>query len=446
MATDGKCDDSVNIISLTAEIQSFVKIAAHDADEGHKNDQSKPNEEVEPTTKEEDTNQMRQSPESNDFYVSEGHASSQNDELTFDKIQNLGVAGDYELVNNYERVKSSPVKILIQQPTEEDNESESASNEPGEEPNTNKMIDATDIALPDALDNKDLDNKPLENKDQHDDFEPMADDSRNECNTPTSQEVENILESQNRYSINSTSTSLRITESYEDLPAQANATSNFEVVNIPLEISPLELPKSEVKEELSTINSRFEIRTVPLKNFSPEPIRKSSVSHIETNGTAAKEAPPTPPRRNRTVKEIIESINKSQSLLKINQDKNESKDKLTTENGISQTSLTTQKNSNEVDRNLNESTAKNYYQQKKLFAEVAEENGNKSLINDDNDDDNIPLCLARYNEVSKNNSILFNKCTGARNKNVHSANRAHEKSTNVEWNPVPKPRRHKHSP
>lgn len=438
MATDGKCDDSVNIINLTAEIQSFVKIAATDVDEGHKNDHSEPIKETEPTTKEEDAKQMRQSPESNDFYVSEEHASSQNDELTFDKIQNLGAAGDYELVNNYERIKSSPVKILIQQPTEEDNEDESASNEPDEEPNEIKMIDVADIALPDASDNKDLD--------QHDESEPMADDSRNECNTPTSLEVENILENQNRYSMNSTTTSLRITESYEDLPAQVNATSNFEVANIPLEISPLESPKSEVKEEPSTINSRFEIRTVPLKNFSPEPIRKSSASHIVTNGNAAKEAPPTPPRRNRTVKEIIESINKSQSLLKINRDKNESKDKLTTENEISQTSLTAQKNSNEVDSNLNDLTAKNYYQQKKLFADVAEENGNKTIINDENDDDNIPLSLARYNEVSKNNSILFSKCTGARNKNVHSANHGHEKSANVEWNPVPKPRRHKHSP
>lgn len=446
-AADGRCEDSVNIINLTAEIESFVKTAATDSDE-----------KVVPTSREvilleqtEKTKEMRQSPESNDFYAGDECANAQSDKLTVDKIQNLGAADDYELLNNYERSKRSPVKILIREPTEEDNEIEIASNTKlsSEAIDTN-VNDVAEIVASDTL--MSGDEGYIEVKED----QAVADHFRNdECNTPTSLEVENILENQIRYSINSTTTSLRITESCDDLSNQVNdeSTSTFDVVNIPLEKS-LESPKNEiipeVKNEISTTTSRFEVRTVPLKNFSPTPIR-SSTSEIVTNGTAVKEAPPTPPRRIRTVKEIIESINKSQSLLKINQDNNKLKDKTATANLISQTAFTTQRDGRTFDRNLNDLTAKNYYQQKKLFAEVADKNGNRNIFHGDNgtdgfDNNDIPLSVARYDEVSRNNSILFKKCAVGPNRSVHSANGGDEKSTNVEWNPVPKPRRHKHSP
>lgn len=442
-AGDGKCDDSVNITNLMAEIESFVKTSATISDEDEKADQTKSNEKVVPTTKE---ITLRQSPESNDFYTGDESASNLQDKLTLDKIQNLGAACDYDLLDNYERDKRSPVKILIREPTEEDNEVEAATNTKlSDEVNETKVNDVTEIALPDTLVNGNQEHKK-ENK-------PVADHfGNNECNTPTSLEVENILENQNRYSVNSTTTSLRITESCDDLLNQLNdeSTSTFEVVNIPFEISPLKSAKnenmSEVNKEMPITNSRFKVRTVPLKNFSPAPSRKNLSSEIMTNGAAVQEAPPTPPRRTRTVKEIIESINKSQSLLKINQDNNKAMDKLTT-------SFSTQEDGNAVavDPNLNDSMAKNYYERKKLFAEVADENGNENIFNGYNVDggynnNDIPLCVARYNEVSKNNSILFEKCVVGRNRNDHGANDVDAKSTSVEWNPVPKPRRHKHVP
>lgn len=447
---DAKCDDSADILNLTAQIESFVKTAATDTEEEVQDVQPVP------TTSEnisqqqtEKTKQMRQSPESNDFYAGDECVSSQNDKLTVDKIQNLGAVCDYELLNNYERSKRSPVKILIREPTEEDNEVvevEAASNtEPTVGVEDTKVHNAEEIIVSDTLANGSQEGVQIE---------LLADQFRNdECNTPTSLEVENILENQNRYSITSTSNSLRITESCDDLPNQVNdeSTSTFDVVNIPLQTSPEELPKNEnipeAKKELSTTSSRFEVRTIPLKNFSPAPNRKNSNSEIVTNGTATKEAPPTPPRRTRTVKEIIESINKSQSLLKINQD-NKTKDKITMANLNAQTPFIAQRDCKSVDRNLNDATDKHYYRQKKLFTEVTDGNGNGSMVIDDDGFNNneIPLCVSRYNEVSKNNSILFKKCVIGRNRNVHSANDGDRKSTNVEWNPVPKPRRHKHSP
>lgn len=447
-AADGRCDESVNIINLTAEIESFVKTAATDTDEN-----------VVPTTTEvvllektEKTKQMRQSPESNDFYAGDEYVNTHNDKLTADKIQNLGAADDYELTNNYERSKRSPVKILIREPTEEGNEVEVASNTKL----SNEAVDAKVNDIAEIVASKTLVSEDEEHTEVQED-QAIADHVRNdECITPTSLEVENILENQIRYSINSTTTSLRITESCDDLSNQVNdePTSTFDVVNIPLEKSPLESPRNEnipeVKNETSITSSRFEVRTIPLKDLSPTPIRNSSIG-IVANGIATKVPPPTPPRRTRTVKEIIESINKSQSLLRINQDKNKLNDKTATTNIISQTAFTTQGDDRPVDRNLNDLSAKNYYQQKKLFAEVADRNGNRNIFHGGNDADgfnsnDIPLSVARYNEVSKNNSILFKKCAVGRNRNVYSANGGDEKSTNVAWNPVPKPRRHKHSP
>lgn len=433
---DGKFEDSVNIINLTAEIESFVKTAA--TDNNDMDDHLKSNEKIVPISTE-----VRQSPENNDFYAGDVSITTQNDKLSIDKIQNLGSVCDYELLNNYERSKCSPVKILIREATEEDNE---VLTKLSDEVNDTKVSNERETVT-------------SKNREDNTKNEPIAivDDfhfHNDECNTPTSLEVENILENENRYSINSTITSLRITESFDDLPKQLNdETSTYNVSNIPLEISPMEPSEyeamSKVKKENSKTSSRFEIRTVPLKNFSPTPIRKNSCSEIVANMNKAKEAPPTPPRRNRTVKEIIESINKSQSLLKFNRSNNKTKDEYTTAKTVPQTSFNPDKDSKVINRNLNDSTAKNYFKQKNLFAEVSDGNGNRNIIDGDNDGDDrfdsndIPLCVARYNEVSKNNSILFKKCMAGRDRHVRSAKDNDEKS-NVEWNPVPKPRRHKH--
>lgn len=441
---NGKRDD---ISNLTAEIESFVKTAAIITEENETDERLESTEGVVPAIQEvtllkqlEKMGQMRQSPESNDFYVGDESARNLQDKLTVDKIQNLGAACDYDGVNNNEGGKRSPVKILIREPTEEDNKVEVATNiQLTDAASENKANDLTDTVLSDALANKIEKERTKEDKPRADCF------AIDECNTPTSLEVENILENQNRYSIDS----LRITESCDDLLNQLNeeSTSNFEISNIPLQTMLVELPENdnlfEMKDETSTL-SRFEVRTVPLKNCSPGPIRKNSCNETVKNVTTTDEAPPTPPRRLRTVKEIIESINKSQSLLKINQDNKKTEGQTTTANMNSQTSFATQEDGNSLDRNLNNSTDKNYNQQKKLFSDATDENGNHRTFKSTGDD--IPLCVARYDEVSKNNSILFEKCLVGRSRNVHSAKESDKKTTNVEWNPLPKPRRHKHSP
>lgn len=449
---DLKCTESVEIINLTAEIESFVKTAATNSHVDTETDDQEQPKSVDDkrsmvngngVMRSDESKQSRQSPESNDFYGEDEHAS---DKLTSEEIQNLGDVHhkeDYVLLNNYERNKRSPVKILIREPTEEDNETipittdhiESSACADAND-NEAKVVGVVEKTLPHiSITLNDVESK---------EFDAIPDRFRDEqCNTPTSLEVENILENEKRFSLNSTS-SLRITESCDDLVDKVNSESSksFEVTNIPLETSPLNSPKTETipdatkSETTAVVNSRFEIRTVPLKDFSPVAIRKNSIEYIVTNGTTGKKVPPpTPPRRSRTVKEIIESINKSQSLLKMNQDKKKAEEK-----------ITTMANS-QPDRNMNDATEKNVYEQKKLFGDATDLNGNRTMMtsNEFNDED-IPLCVARYNEVSKNNSILFKKCVAARYRSANETNQRDEKASNVDWNPVPKPRRHKHSP
>lgn len=413
---------------MTAEIESFVRTVGSTIGKEENTNQVSNEEEkmnILRLKHTENVNEMRQSPESNDFYDEVAIVCNhQSDQLTFDKIQNLGAACDFDQLSNYETGKRSPVKILIREPTEEDYEETDT--------NINLCDKVYEIKEVDLVENKNMQN--IENE--------LA---KFECNTPTSLEVENILENQNRDSINSATNSLRITESCDNLFHQSSEepTANFEVCKTSPDISPddtyiLETstidssqgPQSDAEREKTASSIRFEVRAVPLKICSPGPYPNDSKI---TNDSSAEQVPPTPPRRVRTVKEIIESINKSQSLLKINQNINKVGDEI----HHAEKSFTPQDdNIAAANGHLN---AKDLEERKKPI--VADENGNSNVIGGTSGD--IPLSVARYNEVSRNNSTSFKRCMVDRYGN---SNDGDEKSKDVEWNPVPKPRRHKHSP
>ncbi|XP_055302797.1 muscle M-line assembly protein unc-89 [Sitodiplosis mosellana] len=438
--------EQVNITNLTAEIESFVRIA--DTDEEKIESKSEQTDSITLKTDERDNNEKteikdeehdkgktsRQSPESNDFYpqLQDEHC----EEITIEKIQNLGATD----INSNERSKRSPVKILIRAPTDEeplsvtiDDEYEKTmqpeSDEYGSKDTEREIVVVEKECVLKESANEESTQIDAENDDPKEYLETMKVIQDTEgATTPTSSAVEFILENENMADKGDT-TLLKITESSDDLTKDDTDNSD---PNDKQEIESMTKEKMTVLErQCEHVNqtfSRYEVRSIPLKLDSPK-IRKKDVG--------AKKEPPTPPQRRRSVKEIIESINKCQSLLKINQDlktEKAEKDKMNTDlfqasHSSSSKSFNSKPSFN--DRNMNDSVEKPY-QNKKMFSDIAEVNNNVK----NEDMSNIPLFVEKFNEFNNNNpNSIFEKCV-LRGKNTDKK---------VEWNPVPKPRRHRNS-
>lgn len=291
--------------------------------------------------------------------------------------------------------------------------------------------------------------------------------------TPRSTEVEFILEEQHEIvrtfhtpqpqSIDE----LKITESIEDLTKKETKLSNTQNATTPT--------KSTTEPDADG----FRVRFVPLKNFTPEPIRRDlqqkpinkyltkNTEHgvnggyngFGVNGTAQKNGippkaeydddsdvvvivqkkiPPAPPKRRRSVRDIIASINKSQSLLKINQDAaNAEKQQYTSLEQIPQyagqplayaplsaatpLSAAQPTPSNEsIVRNIND-LQNSDKQIKQMISEMENASTTREDVN------HIPVMVEKFDEF--NNEEMFKKCVVRRDK------------SGMDWNPLPKPRR-----
>lgn len=218
-----------------------------------------------------------------------------------------------------------------------------------------------------------------------------------------------------------------VTESEVDHPVVVKITETLEpsiahpiIETLILEESDGDELDSNIKVEetnenktIKTENYEFQIRYVPLKEGTPE---NGSNSSIPSNGNS----------RRRSVKDIIASINKSQSLLKIN----EPKDSTSISNSssidkIAASSESLQKNIKELKENENK--IQNFLQEMEQKVDV---NRNSYY-------DNIPSTVLNYEAVELNNNkqsdadIVFEKCV-LRKKNDDGS---------IDWNPLPKPRR-----
>lgn len=155
---------------------------------------------------------------------------------------------------------------------------------------------------------------------------------------------------------------------------------------------------------------------------------------------------PTPPQRRRSVKEIIESINKSQSLLKINQKpavplKDESKYKIRNtfpQPVIERNILESQKrqatsgaDNGTLNDDLDALTASEKHMKQMIAEMEADKNGNDSELA------NIPLFVERFAELNNNNRGLFQKCSFKREDTPDRFMDNDHRST-VDWNPLPK--------
>lgn len=235
-------------------------------------------------------------------------------------------------------------------------------------------------------------------------------------------------------------TDLRISESTEHLPQDTETTEPTPTKeNQPIEHNAsIEVNGHENSLEHHVVTT-YEVRTVPLKNDSPIAMRRTIINTDVPQG-------PQKPSRRRSVKEIIDSINKCQGLLKLNQDQKTRKtdNERNCQYPASTSSHTFSDKTTGVDRNMNDLASK-HYEDKKMFTRANEINNNR-----DNGDGsyNIPLFVQELNEATQKDADLFEKCTvrngGSSSSTVLAGASIGDKKAIVNWNPVPKPRRHRH--
>lgn len=354
-----KQQDSADITNLTAEIESFVRIA--DTDEGMLKTKI-----IEDETAQKANMSLRQSLERNDSYPQNSHT----EEITIESIQNLGEMDENSKCN------TSPIKILIRAPTEEE---------------------------------------PILNIDEESKISTTIEQNSNDAENEVLEFVQKSMEPNEETKVVPTSVApkeLKIQDQHKvilpTLPEEFIVENDANKDVTSLEVNELKITESS--DDLTILSDETKHEVCEIRK---EPCSSNEIP-LRINKNDGKKNPPTPPLRRRSVKEIIESINKCQSLLKVNQDLTK----------VNNTDLfQTSSKSFFIDRNMNETNKKDY-QNKRLFTDMTEVNAN------------IPLFVEKFNELNNNNhnsNALFEKCVVQND----------EKETNVgsRWNPVPKPRR-----
>ncbi len=227
-----------------------------------------------------------------------------------------------------------------------------------------------------------------------------------------------------------------VESTFEDVPELKIVESSDDLTNTPDDVP------------ISQSSDRYKIRFVALKNFSPEPQRRDVVELRPHNNNQDFDVedidlPPAPPQRRRSVKDIIASINKSQSLLKINQKPNGNTEPTTRtynyESYLPQTISTTHHQQIKESKSSDDETIHRKY------SELEEsERKMRKMINDmeiSAIDVPVPV-VEKFDEFDDGQSNdLFKKCVVRREKSLPSGASQDESRSSVEWNPLPKPRR-----
>ncbi|KAG4070747.1 hypothetical protein HA402_010973 [Bradysia odoriphaga] len=199
---------------------------------------------------------------------------------------------------------------------------------------------------------------------------------------------------------------------------------------------------------VSEPSDRYKIRFVALKSFSPEAQRRDVELRPHNDQEFDVEdvdLPPAPPQRRRSVKDIIASINKSQSLLKINQKTNGNADTKRTYNYdtyLPQTIPTTSAKEPQPLQSSDDSINRKYSE-----LEESERKMRKMISDMEQSSVDVPLpVVEKFDEFvvdDAKSGDLFKKCVVRRDKNLQSGSGASqdENRSSLEWNPLPKPRR-----
>lgn len=551
-------NESVNISNLTAEIESFVKIADTDKEklrDSPEKSQSQPQHRPQPAALHIDedrvpqetktvvvrvtttaqilrensdknvdkcqTNELnnnnnnngiqtattdidtRQSPENNDYYPADGDgisADTKTRTASCEKLQNLVTEPDVAN-NNVQRCKKSPMKILIRAPTDDDKENkvEEISLEIVENGDScNRTTTPLSTEVDEILENACREANRVVSEiglgvDRSSASQASVDKNSNQAEEPASRTA--VSANSETKTIETKKVESKITEttivSIEEKPVKITTT---EIVSAdPIETntaeSIAELKITESTDDLTKIQSQkstpkttiFEVRNIPLKGFSSSMVRKEidlrkeqqddEDQEVAIRNKQIKPEPttvPTPPQRRRSVKEIIESINRSQSLLKINQkpaqspSKDENKYKIrntfpqpVVERNNYESVQCTAANAKQIDASHASSSAPTTTPvDNEIDVLTANERHMKEMIADMEIDRNgndteelahIPLFVERFNALNNNNHGLFQKCSIKREQTPDNFLDADNRSS-VDWNPLPKPRRTKNSP
>lgn len=278
----------------------------------------------------------------------------------------------------------------------------------------------------------------------------------NDCPDITNVEV---VQSEVTLSLNDSKETATISVNDND-SVQSSAESSFEnsVPNtdkpIQLESTIEDVPELKIVESTDDLTNttdvpqssdRYKIRFVALKNFSPEPQRRDIIEYRSHNNQSLDiedvELPPAPPQRRRSVKDIIASINKSQSLLKINQKSNvntEPKRVYDYDSYLPTSPIRSPLQPKPFDESMT---------QKYSELEESERKMRKMITDMEQSTINVPVpviekfdALVDDDDRGKSND-LFKKCVVRREKNLQFGASQDENRSSVEWNPLPKPRR-----
>ncbi|XP_053695394.1 uncharacterized protein LOC128742924 [Sabethes cyaneus] len=185
---------------------------------------------------------------------------------------------------------------------------------------------------------------------------------------------------------------------------------------------------------VKNVNYEFEYKVQPIVTEIDEKIGTArmkiseSIEDIHSTPGAGNE-------RRRSVRDIIESINKSQSLLKVNQD--------------STTGLRTAQSNDSVNRNMRELSERerelqalinemdSHFGNQKPAAPPRDRGSYYDNVPDDGDDENTDNLLSK--------SDMRSKKSPTKSLGIEPSDEAQFKDC-IDWNPLPKPRRSRHFP
>jgi hypothetical protein len=251
-------------------------------------------------------------------------------------------------------------------------------------------------------------------------------------NSPISAQVDEILEE-----------AVQIVASQNDLKIVESSSSESDVArNNNIDFDNVNLNSNEA------INKDYRKVLTETKMSHQPHTRETS---IERNDAQSMEVIYPPPGRRRSVKDIIESINRSQSLLKVN---HEPEYKFTN-NGHNNSDMYFRLGESSSNHKIqNNGTAKislddlnNSELQLKAMIEELEKGNTKDRTEEYNRNsyyDNLPELMEKFDELNNKNSILFEKCTlrsSVRKTNKNDANDVIDDKAGLGVNPLPKPRR-----
>lgn len=389
----------------------------------------------------------RESPENNEDYpdTRPSQTPDLDNTITIRKASSekkLNVNDNAEVERHIDVVVQSPPRIIIRKPTEDwENDEE--------------------IPLNNNVNNVDIEESPKTPISSEVEF--ILEHNRSPNTSANTQKLDSEVNTVEAV-LNGTSTSLKddsnekpvisTRKNYENsLEAFSDVSrETHEIEQLPLEDVP-ELKIVESTDDLtntptiSETSDRYKIRFVALKNFSPEPeLRSHNKQEFDVEDI---DLPPAPPQRRRSVKDIIASINKSQSLLKINQKPNgntETRKTYNYETFSTQTTPTTigsdliKEPSQPQSIACNDSIIQKYNE-----LDESERKIRKMIIDMEKSSIDVPVpVVERFDEFiadNNNSNDLFKKCVVRRNKNSQSGASQDENRSSMEWNPVPKPRR-----